>query len=60
MSSYLFLLHQLRIGTIVHNVLAKHGRGESSVNLLGVDVFQFPVQDEVVALRSQIYGMLLA
>src|SRR5438045_3502050 len=36
----LFLLHQLDIGTIVHNVRPKYRRSKTSINLFRADVLQ--------------------
>jgi hypothetical protein len=58
--SYLLLLHELGVGAIVDHILAEHGGGERVVDLLGVDILQLAVENEVVALGSQTDGGLLA
>ena len=60
MESYLLLLHELRVGTIVHNILAKDRSRERTVDLFCIHISQLSVQDEVVALRAQTYCRLLA
>lgn len=60
MSGYLFLLHQLVIGTIVDDILPKHGRRERTVYLLGIHILQLPIQDEIIAFCPQTHGCLLA
>jgi hypothetical protein len=47
--AHLLLLHQLVVGAVVDDVTAEDGRSQDSVDLLGVDVLQLAVQDEVVA-----------
>jgi hypothetical protein len=59
-SSYLLLFHQLRVRTIVDNIVAKNGGGEWRVNLLGANIAQFSVQNEVVTLGTQVDSGLLA
>jgi hypothetical protein len=36
--SNLLLLHELGVGAVIDNILAKDGSGENSVNLLGTDI----------------------
>lgn len=55
---YLLLLHKLRVGAVVDNILAKDGGGERCVDLLRVDVLDLSVQDEVVALGVEHDGHL--
>lgn len=50
---YLLLLHELRVGTIIHDILAKHGRGERAVNLLRIHIFKLAIQNEIVSLGSK-------
>lgn len=57
---YLLLFHQLRIRTIVDNILAKNGRGKGAVNFLGVDMAELAIEDELVALGANIDGSFLA
>lgn len=49
----LFLLHELRIWTVVDNVCAKHRRGQRTVDLLRVDILQFSIKDKVVSFRTK-------
>ncbi len=51
--TYLLLLHQLRVGAVVDNILAKDRGGERAVDLLGIDILDLAVEDEVVALCVQ-------
>jgi hypothetical protein len=48
--AHLLLLHELGVGAIVDDILAEDGGGERAVDLLGVDVLDLSVEDEVVAL----------
>ena len=48
--AHLLLLHELGVGAIVDDILAKDGGGERAVDLLRVDVLDLSVEDEVVAL----------
>jgi hypothetical protein len=57
---YLLLLHELCVGTIVHDILAEDRGGENGVDFLSVDVLELAVEDEVVASRSDGDGGLLA
>lgn len=56
----LLLLHELRIRAVVHDVLAEDGRGQRRVDLLGVDILQLAIEDQIVALRTQTHRGLLA
>lgn len=58
--AYLLLLHQLRVGAVVHDILAKDRGRELAVDLLGVDVLELAVEDEVVAGCVEAHGHLLA
>jgi hypothetical protein len=57
---YLLLLHQLGVGAVIHHVRSKNRGGERAVNLLGVDMAQFPVENEVVASSAHVHSRLLA
>ena len=50
---YLLLLHELRIGTIIYNILAKYRRGQRSIDFFRIYIFQLPIQYEIVAFRAQ-------
>ncbi len=54
------MLHELRVGAIINDILSEHRGGKDGVNLLGVDVTKLAIQDEVVALGSDVDGRLLA
>ena len=60
MDTHLLLLHQLRVRTVIHHVLAKDWGRERTVNLLRIDILQLPVQNEIVALGAQTHSRLLA
>ena len=53
---YLFLLHELGIRHIIDHTFAKARRGEDGIYLLGIDVLEFPIQNELITLGSQIDG----
>jgi hypothetical protein len=54
------LLHELRVGAVVDDILAEDRRRQDGVDFLGANVADLAVQDEVVALGSDIDGRLLA
>lgn len=56
----LLLLHQLRIGAIVHHILAEDRSRQGRINLLCIDVFELSIQYELIALRSEADGGLFA
>ena len=39
----LLLFHELRVGTVIDNVLAKYRCGKMRVDFLGIDILQFAV-----------------
>ena len=51
--SYLLLLHELGVGAIVDDILAKDRSGEDGVDLLGADVLELSVENEVVSGRAK-------
>ena len=57
---YLFLLHQLGVGAIVDDVSAKDWGRQISVYFLGVDVFEFSIQNEFVSCKTKGDSRLLA
>lgn len=57
---YLLLLHELGVGAVVYNIRPEDGRGQFAIDLFGIDVFQFSVENELIAIRSEIDGSLLA
>ena len=52
-STHLFLLHQLRIWTVIHDLFSKDRRGERTVYVLCIDVFELPIENEFVSLHPQ-------
>lgn len=54
--TYLFLLHEFRVRYIVRDVFAEDGGGHAGVDVFGVDVFGFAVQDESIPLGTEIDG----
>ena len=60
MRTNLLLFHELRVGAIVNDILAKDWGGENGVDILGAHVANLAVQDKVVALGSDVDGRLLA
>lgn len=58
--SYLLLLHQLGIRTIINNILPKNRRSQGGINLLGVHILQLPVQNKIIPLGPQTHRRLLA
>ena len=59
-SAHLLLLHQLGVGAVVYNILAKDRSGEGAVDLLGVDILDLSVEDKVVACGVEANGHLTA
>jgi hypothetical protein len=51
-SSYLLLLHELRVGAIVDNMATENGGSERGVDLLGIDIAQLAIEDELVSLGA--------
>jgi len=51
--SYLLLLHELGVGAIVDDILAKDRSGEDGVDLLSADVLELSVENEVVSGRAK-------
>jgi len=58
--AHLFLLHELRVGAVVDDILAKDRCAERGVDLLGVDVLDLSVEDEVVAGGVEAHSHLAA
>jgi hypothetical protein len=56
---YLLLLHQLGVGAIIYNVGTEDRCSQLAIDLLGVDILQFPVQDELIAFGAEVHGSLL-
>lgn len=53
MHAHLLLLHQFGVGAVVYDILAKDRSSERAVNLLGVDILELAVENEVIALGVQ-------
>lgn len=58
--SHLLLLHELGVGAVIDNILAKDGSGEDGVNLLSRDVLEFSVENKVVSGGAHGNGGFLA
>lgn len=58
MVAHLLLLHELRVGTVIDDILAEHGGREGRVDLLGIDVLDLSVEDKVVAGSVEADGHL--
>lgn len=56
----LFLLHQLGVRAVIDHILSKDRCGQDSINFLRVDIFQLAIENEVVALSTQVYSSFLA
>ena len=48
----LLLLHKLGVGTVVDNILAKDWGGEDGVYVLGADIANLAIEDEIIALGA--------
>ena len=59
-TAHLLLLHDLGVGAVVDDILAKDRCGERVVDLLSVDVLQLAIENEVVAFGAEADGGLLA
>jgi hypothetical protein len=59
-SSYLLLLHELRVRAVVDNIAAKDRGRQWRINLFGANIAQLAIHDELIALCAQIDGSLLA
>lgn len=60
LSSYLLLLHKFGVGAVVDHVAPKDRSGEWRVDFLGANVAKLAIQNEVIALGTQIDRGLLA
>ena len=47
--THLLLLHQLRVGAVIDNILTKDGSSQRAINLFCVNILELSVEDEVVA-----------
>lgn len=50
--SYLLLLHQLRVWTVVNHVRSEDWRGQLAIHFFSVDILEFPIENEFVSLYS--------
>lgn len=48
--AYLLLLHELRVGAVVYDILSEHRRRKWRVDFLSADVLELAIEDEVIAL----------
>jgi hypothetical protein len=48
----LLLFHELRVRTVVDDIAPKHRCGKGTIDLLGVDILELSVEDEVVAFDA--------
>jgi len=58
--SYLLLLHKLRVRAVVYDIIAEDRSAERAVDLLGIDILDFAVQDKIVSFSIQADGSLAA
>lgn len=58
--AYPFLVHELLVGTIINHTLSKYGCGELSIYLLSIQIGMFAVQNEIVALLTEIHSCRLS
>lgn len=56
--AYLFLLHELGVGAIVDNILAKHRCRKRRVDFFGIHILNLAIKDEVVARSIQTHRHL--
>ena len=52
--SHLLLFHELRVGTVIDDVLAENWGGERGVDIFSIDILQFAVEDEFIAFGADI------
>ena len=60
MATHLLLFHELCVRAVVDNILSEDRRGQDGVDVLGRDVLELAVQDEVITIGSNIDGGLPA
>lgn len=51
--TYLFLLHELCVGTIIYHILAENGSSQRAVYFFRIEILMLPIQDEVIPFDSQ-------
>lgn len=56
----LLLLHELGVGAVVDDILSEDGGSEDGVNVLGADVLELAIENEVVSGGAHSNGGLLA
>lgn len=59
-AAYLLLLHELRVWAIVDDISSEDWGCEAGIDLLSVDILQLSVEDEFVALSTDVDSGLLA
>ena len=52
-STHLFLLHQLRIWTVIHDLFPEDRRGQWTVYLLRIDIFELSIEYKFISLHPQ-------
>lgn len=50
--AYLFLLHEFRIGTIIHDITAKDRCRERRIYFFSTDISNFAIENEIVTLGT--------
>ena len=58
--NYPFLVHKTLIGAVIDDSFAKNWCREFAIDLLGVQIRMFPVEDEIVALAAEEYSCRFA
>ena len=53
MTTYSFLIHQSLVRTVIYDTFAENGCRELAVDILGIQIGVFPIEDEVVPLRAK-------
>ena len=53
---HLLLLQESRVGHIIYNALTEHRRRKCGVDLLGIQIGQFSVENELIALLTKVDG----
>lgn len=59
MHSYLLLLHQLGIGTVVNNIRSEDGCCEFAIDFFCIHVFELPIENKLIAFHAKVNCCLL-
>lgn len=59
-SAYLFLFHQLGIGTIIDNIRSKDRRRQFAIYLLSIHILQLSIENELITICPKTDSNLLA